>query len=176
MTAALKAVRILAETVTELGAEHGALANRYYRRIGKVVDMVWFVVREQNLRFPWMRDVEKKRPFYFRALTWYMDRVMELVHDDIEAYRVLLAVIHVVKAPTALLTPPMAWKVLSKWAFTKLRGEKTLIERNFGDGSVKPHFASGPLIGMGGGPIAPPPPNEALQSHDRGSFAPGPGR
>ena len=51
-----------------------------------------------------------------------------------------------------------------------------LLERNFGDGSVKPHFASGPLIGIDGGPIPPLPPNEALQSHDRGSFVPGSGR
>ncbi|HKY92719.1 MAG TPA: FAD-binding oxidoreductase [Nevskiaceae bacterium] len=144
MTAAFQCVRILGETVAELGADHPRLTGRYYRRIAKIVDMVWFVVREQNLRFPWMRDVEKKRPFYFRALTWYMDRVMELVHDDIEAYRVLLAVIHVVKPPTALLSPSMAWRVLSKWARSRLAGEPTLIERNFGDGRVAPHFVAAP--------------------------------
>lgn len=176
MTAALKEVRILADTVAELGAGNKSLVGKYYGRIAKLVDMVWFVVREQNLRFGWMRDVEKKRPFYFRALTWYMDRVMELVHDDIEAYRNLLAVIHVVKSPMALMSPTMVWKALSKWSRTKLSGRRTLIEQNYGDGSVTPHFTATGLPAMGVGLLAPAPPNEARQSHDRGSFVRGPGR
>ncbi len=64
-----------------------------------MADTAWFVIREQNLRFDWIKDVDDKRPFYFGALTWYMDRVMELVHDDLDTYREFLAVVHLVKPP-----------------------------------------------------------------------------
>ncbi|MEI4920887.1 hypothetical protein Q8G81_35615, partial [Klebsiella pneumoniae] len=77
--------------------------RRYYRAIAKMADTAWFVIREQNLRFDWMKDVDKKRPFYFGVLTWYMDRVLELVHDDLDAYREFLAVVHLVKPPSALM-------------------------------------------------------------------------
>ena len=70
-----------------------------------MADTAWFVIREQNLRFDWIKDVKTKRPFYFRVLTWYMDRVMELVHDDLDAYREFLAVVHLVKPPSALMKP-----------------------------------------------------------------------
>ncbi len=107
------------------------LPKRYYRAAGKIADGAWFVIREQTLRFSWIKDVETKRPFYFRGLNWYMDRVTELVHDDIDAYRTFLAVIHMVKPPFALLTPVMIARVIGKWMWTKLRGRKTLIERNY---------------------------------------------
>lgn len=141
MTKALKEVRELEEWLNKLGPAHPALPKKYYKSISRIADMAWFVVREQNLRFPWIKDVEKKRPFYFRALTWYMDRIMELVHDDIAAYRDLLAVIHLVKPTSALLSPSMASRALGKWAKAKLTGKKTLIERSFA-GPVTPHFSA----------------------------------
>ncbi|CNV37589.1 oxygenase [Mycobacterium tuberculosis] len=96
-----------------------------------MADTAWFVIREQNLRFDWMKDVDKKRPFYFGVLTWYMDRVLELVHDDLDAYREFLAVVHLVKPPSALMRPRIASRVLGKWARTRLSGQKTLIARNY---------------------------------------------
>lgn len=131
MTKALKEVRALEEVLERYGPVHPSLAGSYYKAVSRIADMAWFVVREQNLRFPWIKDVEKKRPFYFPLLTWYMDRVMELIHDDITAYRDLLAVIHLVKPSSALLSPSMVSRALGKWAKTKLSGGKTLIERNF---------------------------------------------
>ena len=93
------------------------------------------MIREQTLRFPWVKDVESKRPFYFRALNWYMDRLVELVHDDLASYRKFLAVIHLVKPPLTLMTPPMIVRVIGKWLLTRLQGRQTLIERNFGSPS-----------------------------------------
>ena len=96
------------------------------------------MIREQNLRFDWMKDVDKKRPFYFRALTWYMDRMIELIHDDLDAYREFLAVVHLVKPPAALMSPRVAAKVLGKWARTRLSGQQTLITRNYQNRTVPP--------------------------------------
>lgn len=131
MSLALKEVRAMQVLLAKYGPGHRDLPRRYYRSIAKMADTAWFVIREQNLRFNWMKDVEKKRPFYFGVLTWYMDRLLELVHDDLDAYREFLAVVHLVKPPLALMKPGIARRALGKWARTRLSGEKTLIARNY---------------------------------------------
>ncbi|BBX96622.1 FAD-binding oxidoreductase [Mycobacterium lacus] len=136
MSLALKEVREMQVLLAKYGGRHRDLPRRYYRSIAKMADTAWFVIREQNLRFDWMKDVDKKRPFYFRVLTWYMDRLVELVHDDLGAYREFLAVVHLVKPPSALMKPGIASRVIGKWARTRLSGEKTLIARNYENRSV----------------------------------------
>lgn len=136
MSLALKEVREMQVLLAKYGPGHPELPRRYYRVIAKMTDTAWFVIREQNLRFDWMKDVDKKRPFYFRALTWYMDRLVELVHDDLDAYREFLAVVHLVKPPSALMKPGIAGRVIGKWARTRLSGQKTLIARNYENHTV----------------------------------------
>jgi NAD(P)H-flavin reductase/2-polyprenyl-6-methoxyphenol hydroxylase-like FAD-dependent oxidoreductase len=138
MTLALKEVREMQLLLSKYGAGHPDLPRRYYRRISRMADTAWFVIREQNLRFDWIKDVDSKRPFYFRALTWYMDRVMELVHDDLDTYREFLAVVHLVKPPSALMKPTVAGRVIGKWARTRLSGQKTLIARNYENRTIPP--------------------------------------
>ena len=151
MTLALKEVREMQILLTKYGPGHVELPRHYYRRISRLADTAWFVIREQNLRFDWVKDVDKKRPFYFRALTWYMDRVMELVHDDPGTYSEFLAVVHLVKPPAALMTPKVAGKVLGKWARTRLSGQKTLIARNYENRTIPPvdHLARTEELSVG---------------------------
>jgi NAD(P)H-flavin reductase/ferredoxin/2-polyprenyl-6-methoxyphenol hydroxylase-like FAD-dependent oxidoreductase len=136
MSLALKEVREMQLLLAKYGAGHQDLPRRYYRKISRMADTAWFVIREQNLRFDWIKGVADKRPFYFGALTWYMDRVLELVHDDLDTYREFLAVVHLVKPPAALMMPKVAGRVLGKWARTRLSGQKTLIARNYQDRTV----------------------------------------
>lgn len=148
MSLALKEVREMQVLLAKYGPGHRDLPRRYYRSIAKMADTAWFVIREQNLRFDWMKDVDKKRPFYFGALTWYMDRLLELVHDDLDAYREFLAVVHLVKPPLALMKPGIAGRVLAKWARTRLAGQKTLIARNYENCAV-PTESADRLVGAG---------------------------
>ena len=136
MSLALKEVREMQLLLAKYDAGHPELPRRYYRKISRMADTAWFVIREQNLRFDWIKGVADKRPFYFGALTWYMDRVLELVHDDLDTYREFLAVVHLVKPPAALMRPKVAGRVLGKWARTRLSGRKTLIARNYQDRTV----------------------------------------
>ncbi len=136
MSLALKEVREMQLLLAKYHAGHPELPRRYYRKISRMADTAWFVIREQNLRFDWIKGVADKRPFYFGALTWYMDRVLELVHDDLDTYREFLAVVHLVKPPAALMKPKVAGRVLGKWARTRLSGQKTLIARNYQDRTV----------------------------------------
>lgn len=150
MSLALKEVREMQQLLAKYGPGHRDLPRRYYRTIAKMADTAWFVIREQNLRFDWMKDVDKKRPFYFGVLTWYMDRLLELVHDDLDAYREFLAVVHLVKPPSALMKPGIAGRVIGKWARTRLSGEKTLIARNYENRSV-PTQPANELVGAAAG-------------------------
>lgn len=150
MSLALKEVREMQLLLAKYGPGHRQLPRRYYRSIAKMADTAWFVIREQNLRFDWMKDVDKKRPFYFGVLTWYMDRLLELVHDDLDAYREFLAVVHLVKPPLALMKPGIASRVIGKWARTRLSGEKTLIARNYENRAV-PAEPANQLVGAAAG-------------------------
>lgn len=150
MSLALKEVREMQVLLAKYGPGHRDLPRRYYRSIAKMADTAWFVIREQNLRFNWIKDVNKKRPFYFGVLTWYMDRLLELVHDDLDAYREFLAVVHLVKPPLALMKPGIAGRVIGKWARTRLSGEKTLIARNYQNRAI-PAEPAEQLVGAAAG-------------------------
>lgn len=121
-----------------------AFIRRYYRGVGKLEDLVWFVIREQNLRYPWIKDVKQKRRFYAGAQNWYIDRVIEAMHDNPDLYRLYLTVTHFVAPPTVLFKPAVAARVLGKWALTRLRFRKTLIERNFANHGVGDRTAAVP--------------------------------
>jgi hypothetical protein len=75
---------------------------------------------------------------------------MELVHDDLDAYREFLAVVHLVKPPLALMTPGMASRVIGKWARTRLSGRKTLIARNYENRTIPAADAENSLVAVGG--------------------------
>lgn len=131
MTKALLELGELRAMLASGSPESAGFASRYYRRVAKIADRVWFVVREQNLRYPWIKNVESKRPFYFRLLNWYVDRTLELAHEDPATYRLYLAMTHFISPPSALMRPTLMAKVLSQWVRTKLAFRPTLIERNF---------------------------------------------
>ncbi len=115
----------------------------YYRAVGRIADRVWALVREQNLRYPWIRDRAQKRPFYASAQNWYVDRMLEAMHEDPDLYRRYLEVTHFIAGPASLLRPGVVARVLGRWLRTRLSGRQTLIERNFG-ASARDGLASHP--------------------------------
>ncbi|MFI5319761.1 MAG: 2Fe-2S iron-sulfur cluster-binding protein [Myxococcota bacterium] len=134
MTKALLEIGELRALLRAGGARQGRLARRYYRRARKITDRIWLLIREQNLRYPWIEDVKRKRAFYSRALNWYVDRVFEALHEDAEVHRRYLQVSHFVAEPSALFAPRIAKRVLGRWLGTRIGGGPTLLERNFGNG------------------------------------------
>jgi len=118
----------------------------YYRAAARIADRVWALIREQNLRYPWIKDVEQKRPFYARAQNWYVDRVLEAMHEDPVLYRRYLEVTHLIATPASLLRPSVVARVLAPWLRARLSGRPTLIERNFGPAArtARERLASNP--------------------------------
>jgi NAD(P)H-flavin reductase/ferredoxin/2-polyprenyl-6-methoxyphenol hydroxylase-like FAD-dependent oxidoreductase len=112
------------------------MVRRYYASVSKIADRVWSVIREQNLRYPWIKDVERKRPFLFGVRNWYVDRVFELLHDDPEVYRLYLLVSHFVEPASILMRPSLAVRILGRWLKSRIGSRETLIERNFRAGRM----------------------------------------
>lgn len=124
-----------------------AFVKTYYARVAKIADRVWFVIREQNLRYPWIKDVEAKRPFYFRFHNWYVDRVIELLHDDPAVYRRYLSVTHFISPPSVLMRPSVMLKVLRRWVRSRISSQPTMIEKNFGAHRIVPGPAINQITG-----------------------------
>jgi len=134
MTKAMLELDELRELLRAQRVSRTELAKRYYARVGRIADRLWSMIREQNLRYPWIEDVERKRPFYFRLHNWYVDRVFEALHDDAEVHRRYLEVTHLVRPPEVLLRPRVMVRVLAHWARARATLGGTLIARNFADG------------------------------------------
>jgi NAD(P)H-flavin reductase/ferredoxin/2-polyprenyl-6-methoxyphenol hydroxylase-like FAD-dependent oxidoreductase len=135
MSKALMELAELRALLSRRRVRDAAFVRAYYRRIRRTADSIWAVIREQNLRFPWIPDVKRKRPFHFRLQNWYVDRVFEGLHEDPEIYRRYLAVSHFVAPASSLVAPGILVRVLGRWLAVRLRGGATLIERNFGRGA-----------------------------------------
>ena len=134
MSKALLEIDELRKLLRSGRARDQAWARKYFRRASRIADRVWSVIREQNLRYSWIKDVEKKRPWYSRLQNWYVDRVFELLHENPRIYRQYLLVSHFVEPPSILMRPGVVARVLSRWLRTRLSAKPTLIERNFSDG------------------------------------------
>ena len=144
MTKALLELDVLRTLLGSGTARDQRFVRRYYRSIARIADRVWSVIREQNLRYPWIKDVERKRGRFFRARNWYIDRVLERMHEDPDMYRLYLAVTHFVAPPAVMLRPRVVAKVLWTWARTRLTRGQTLIERNFDSARADDAHASQP--------------------------------
>jgi hypothetical protein len=131
MTKALLEMDVLRSLLRERDPHGPGFSRRFFARAEKISNRMWFLVREQNLRYPWIKDVEKKRTFYFRAHNWYVDRVLELLHEDPDVYRLYLSVTHFIAPPTVLLRPSLVLKVLARWLKSRALMQPSLIERNF---------------------------------------------
>ncbi|WBX86127.1 FAD-binding oxidoreductase [Sphingosinicella microcystinivorans] len=136
MTKALLEIGRLREALRTSDLRAPEAVRAYYQDVSGLEDLVWAVIREQNLRFPWIKDVEKKRPPFAKLQNWYIDRVMELMHDAPDVYRLYLSVTHFVSPPGVLMRPTVVARAIGKWLFTKLTFRKSLIERNFGKAPV----------------------------------------
>jgi len=136
MTKGLLEVADLKKLLDTGRARDAALVHDYFVAVAARAEEVWSLVREQTLRFSWIQDVEKKRPFGFAFRNWYVDRVFELLHDDPDVYRLYQRVVHLVEPATSLMKPSFVARVIGHWLRTKLTKGKTLIERNFENGRM----------------------------------------
>jgi NAD(P)H-flavin reductase/ferredoxin/2-polyprenyl-6-methoxyphenol hydroxylase-like FAD-dependent oxidoreductase len=138
MTKAFLEVSELRELLGSANFRESATILAYYEKVNGIGDAVWDVIREQTMRYPWIRDRDSKRPRFARLQNWYVDRLMEAMHDSDSLYRIFLSVTHLVSPVSALMKPAVVARVASKWLWSRLRFHRTLIEQHFGPQDYPP--------------------------------------
>ena len=91
------------------------IARRFFGRARAIVDIPWTIATGEDLRYP---EVEGRRPMGFHLLNRYMDRVHATASEDTEVCRRFFDVLNLLAPPASLLTPRVAWRVLSRRART----------------------------------------------------------
>lgn len=132
MTKAFLELGVLADLLRHADMRDRRTARAFYRRVNRLTDTIWSVIREQNLRFPWIRDAAHKRPPWAAIQNWYVDRLMEAMHESPDLYRLYMSVSHFVSPPAALIRPDVVLRVIGQWLGARLSSRPTLIERTFG--------------------------------------------
>ena len=108
----------LRKTLTRHRSSLDGLAADYFRRVSRLTGDIWFVLSEQNYRFPW---VEGKRPFGTPVINWYVDQVLDLGHYDPVAVARFMDVYHLNRPYTSLFAPGMVMRVLRHTVFHSRR-------------------------------------------------------
>lgn len=109
MTKAVLEALELGKLLEKWPKQVNTISKQYYKKSAKLFDYIWFVISEQNLRYPW---VNGKRPFYTPILTWYVNQVLDLASKDGKAFNSYLHVAHLNKHVLSLMKPKMLLKVL----------------------------------------------------------------
>ncbi len=86
------------------------ISKRFYSQARKIVDIPWSIATGEDFRFP---QVEGQRPPGYHLLNRYLDRVHALASADPVVCKRFFEVLSLLAPPTALLTPAMAWRVMT---------------------------------------------------------------
>jgi 2-polyprenyl-6-methoxyphenol hydroxylase-like FAD-dependent oxidoreductase len=89
------------------------LSRRFYARARKIVEIPWAIATGEDLRFP---QVEGEPPPGARLLTRYLERVHAVASKDRAVCRKFFDVLNLLEPPSSLMSPRVAWRVLSRSA------------------------------------------------------------
>jgi 2-polyprenyl-6-methoxyphenol hydroxylase-like FAD-dependent oxidoreductase len=106
-TAAMES-RALEET---LPGGLAGVGRRFFGRTSKIVDIPWTIATGEDLRYP---QVEGTRPPGSTLVNRYLERVHAVASDDAHVCRQFFDVLNLLAPPPALMSPPVAWRVLSR--------------------------------------------------------------
>jgi 2-polyprenyl-6-methoxyphenol hydroxylase-like FAD-dependent oxidoreductase len=87
----------------------GGLARRFFSGAARIIDIPWSISVGTDLRFP---QVEGRRPLKVRLINAYVNRLHAAATADSGLGAAFLRVLNLIDAPTRLLTPGIAFRVL----------------------------------------------------------------
>jgi 2-polyprenyl-6-methoxyphenol hydroxylase-like FAD-dependent oxidoreductase len=105
--AALEALEL--RNCLEAGTDH--LATRFFKQIAKHVDIAWSLAADNDRR---LAQASYRPSVARRLLDWYMDRLLIAARTNPDVASAFLAVSDMMAAPTSLLRPPVAWRVIKE--------------------------------------------------------------
>jgi hypothetical protein len=88
------------------------LARRFPQALARSLFTPWFLATSEDLRYPGTEG-GKLGPAT-RLLQRYTDRIVELGVDNAEACRAFCEVLNMMKPPTSLFRPDLAWEVMRR--------------------------------------------------------------
>jgi 2-polyprenyl-6-methoxyphenol hydroxylase-like FAD-dependent oxidoreductase len=89
------------------------LWQRFYARARRIIDTPWLVATGEDLRYP---QVEGRRPLGSRLVNRYLERVHAVASQDPVVCRRFFDVLNLLAPPLSLMSPPTAWRVLTRRA------------------------------------------------------------
>lgn len=92
-----------------LSAGRQRLSHRFFKKAAAIADNPWAIAAGEDLRYP---SVEGKRPFGSRWINRYMERAHRRAGTDEVVLRRFFEVANLLQSPAAMLSPPIAWRVL----------------------------------------------------------------
>lgn len=85
------------------------LAKRYFARANSIIEIPWTIATGEDLRYP---EVEGARPPGFSVINKYMERAHHAATIDVVVLKRFFEVANLLRAPTAMLSPEIAYRVL----------------------------------------------------------------
>lgn len=86
------------------------LAQNLQRHLARVQSTPWQMAISQDYRYPQVQ-VQKPTPIV-KLLNWYQEQIWQLLPQSPEVHRTMMAVVHMLKPPSALFSPHVLWRVL----------------------------------------------------------------
>jgi flavin-dependent dehydrogenase len=108
MTSAALQAKVLDELLQTQPNVQG-LAERFYKRVAKIVDIPWKLSTGEDFRFP---QTQGKKPTGTDLMNAYVSLVHQATHRDQFVHSAFLRVINLLEAPSILLHPKIVWRVL----------------------------------------------------------------
>lgn len=84
------------------------LAQRFFARANKIIDLAWSAAVGTDLSFP---EIEGPRTPMVRFLNWYISKLHVAAHQDARVSIAFLKVINMVAPPPSILHPRIVWRV-----------------------------------------------------------------
>jgi hypothetical protein len=108
MTVAAMEAAALDNLLMERHGNLKGIARPYFKRVAKVVDIPWQMAVGEDFRFP---QTEGKKAPGTDLINAYIARVHHASHNDPVVCAAFLDVMNLIKPPTSLFHPRIAWRV-----------------------------------------------------------------
>jgi 2-polyprenyl-6-methoxyphenol hydroxylase-like FAD-dependent oxidoreductase len=104
-------LRVLLERCRGNGAIPHDLAEQFFRRAAKIIEIPWMLATQSDFLYP---QTLGERPLYSRPLNWYLTRVLQLCSGNERIVKTFYEVLHFIKKPAALFHPLVLFPVLCR--------------------------------------------------------------
>jgi 2-polyprenyl-6-methoxyphenol hydroxylase-like FAD-dependent oxidoreductase len=105
MTVAAREAVALGQCLTQ---GRSRLAQRFFARANKIIDLAWSAAVGTDLGFP---GVEGPRTPMVRFFNWYIGKLHVAAHQDAQVSIAFLKVINMIAPPPSILHPRIIWRV-----------------------------------------------------------------